>query len=185
MPPRSPKKPGHLLTSSALAKAFAVDLKTIHNWVDRDYLVATRTGGRHIRVRPADAAAFARAHDFGLPASLRAALRCVVVLDAKPTWVDKIRPTLGDAYDVVSFTDPIDALVHTASELPDVFVLDTAGLGTPLAKIADALHGQARTRGIRIVEYSAESGPTRKGVVRVGKPNLAELAAALAETPAD
>jgi excisionase family DNA binding protein len=54
-----------LLTAPEVAKIVAVDLKTIHNWVNRGSLKAFRTPGRHLRIRRGDVLGFLR--EFGYP----------------------------------------------------------------------------------------------------------------------
>ena len=63
-----------LLTASDLATLCEVDLKTIHNWVDRGRIAHFRTPGRHLRFRAADVADFLRA--YGDPATARELITC-------------------------------------------------------------------------------------------------------------
>jgi excisionase family DNA binding protein len=41
-----------MFTSRQVARWCGVDLKTIHNWVDKKQLKAGRTPGRHLRIAP-------------------------------------------------------------------------------------------------------------------------------------
>lgn len=43
-----------LFTASQVAGWAYVDLKTIHNWVDKGHVTAGRTPGRHLRFKPED-----------------------------------------------------------------------------------------------------------------------------------
>ncbi|MEO7329487.1 MAG: helix-turn-helix domain-containing protein [Minicystis sp.] len=60
-----------LLTASDLATLCEVDLKTIHNWVDRGRISHFRTPGRHLRFRAADVADFLRTWGYAVPRDLR------------------------------------------------------------------------------------------------------------------
>lgn len=60
-----------LLTASDLATLCEVDLKTIHNWVDRGRISHFRTPGRHLRFRAADVADFLRTWGYAVPRELR------------------------------------------------------------------------------------------------------------------
>src|SRR6202012_3177766 len=60
-----------LLTASDLAALCEVDLKTIHNWVDRGRIAHFRTPGRHLRFRAADVAEFLRAWGYTVPRERR------------------------------------------------------------------------------------------------------------------
>lgn len=59
-----------LLTASNLATLCEVDLKTIHNWVDRGRISHFRTPGRHLRFRAADVADFLRTWGYSVPREL-------------------------------------------------------------------------------------------------------------------
>lgn len=73
-----------LLTASDLAALCEVDLKTIHNWVDRGRIAHFRTPGRHLRFRAADVAEFLRAWGYSVPRELaRLSSRSVLVVGTK------------------------------------------------------------------------------------------------------
>jgi excisionase family DNA binding protein len=86
-----------LLTASDLATLCEVDLKTIHNWVDRGRIAHFRTPGRHLRFRAADVADFLRAWGYSVPRDLaRASSRTMLVLGTKET-VALVARALGEA----------------------------------------------------------------------------------------
>ncbi len=75
-----------LLTASDLAALCEVDLKTIHNWVDRGRIPHFRTPGRHLRFRAADVAEFLRAWGYSVPRELaRASARTILVVGTNET----------------------------------------------------------------------------------------------------
>src|SRR4029453_8151393 len=75
-----------LLTASDLATLCEVDLKTIHNWVDRGRIPHFRTPGRHLRFRAADVAEFLRAWGYSVPRELaRATSKSILVVGTKDT----------------------------------------------------------------------------------------------------
>src|SRR6185503_5131544 len=85
-----------LLTASDLATLCEVDLKTIHNWVDRGRISHFRTPGRHLRFRAADVADFLRAWGYSVPRELaRASSRTLLVLGTKET-VALVTRALGE-----------------------------------------------------------------------------------------
>jgi excisionase family DNA binding protein len=61
-----------LYVASELADLCKVDLKTIHNWVDKGHLAAFRTPGRHLRFKAADVLAFMTKFGYPVPAALTA-----------------------------------------------------------------------------------------------------------------
>src|SRR4051812_34792689 len=86
-----------LLTASDLATLCEVDLKTIHNWVDRGRIAHFRTPGRHLRFRAADVADFLRAWGYSVPRELaKASSRTLMVIGSKET-VALVTRALGDS----------------------------------------------------------------------------------------
>lgn len=69
-----------LFTASDLATMCEVDLKTIHNWVDRGRISHFRTPGRHLRFRAADVVDFLRTWGYDVPRALRAETTRVVLV---------------------------------------------------------------------------------------------------------
>ncbi len=59
-----------LLHASDLANLFQVDLKTIHNWVEKGQLKGFRTPGRHLRFNRPEVAAVMKKLGYPLPAWL-------------------------------------------------------------------------------------------------------------------
>ena len=65
----SARAAGHL-TPSDLAVFCGVDIKTIHNWVDKGDLVGWRTPGRHLRFGRDETRAFLERFGYPIPAEL-------------------------------------------------------------------------------------------------------------------
>lgn len=63
-----------LYVASELADLCKVDLKTIHNWVDKGHLAAFRTPGRHLRFKAADVLAFMTKFGYPVPTALAASV---------------------------------------------------------------------------------------------------------------
>jgi excisionase family DNA binding protein len=113
-----------LLTASDLASLCEVDLKTIHNWVDRGRIPHFRTPGRHLRFRAADVAEFLRAWGYSVPRELaRGSARTVLVVGSKDT-VSYVGRALGDSLPLRHAAHPYDALVFAGSDPADVYVID-------------------------------------------------------------
>lgn len=113
-----------LLTASDLAGLCEVDLKTIHNWVDRGRIAHFRTPGRHLRFRAADVAEFLRAWGYTVPRELaRASSRTVLAIGSKET-VSHVNRALGDGLPVRHAAHPYDALVFAGSDPADIYVVD-------------------------------------------------------------
>lgn len=113
-----------LLTASDLATLCEVDLKTIHNWVDRGRIAHFRTPGRHLRFRAADVAEFLRAWGYTVPRELaKAGTRAVLVVGSKDTLAQAGR-ALGESLPVRHAAHPYDALVFAGAEPVDVYIIE-------------------------------------------------------------
>src|SRR5512144_1179365 len=111
-----------LLTASDLAALCEVDLKTIHNWVDRGRIAHFRTPGRHLRFRAADVAEFLRAWGYTVPRELaKASSRTVLVVGSRDAAAH-VQRSLGEALPVRHAAHPYDALVLAGADPADVYV---------------------------------------------------------------
>jgi len=131
-----------LLTASDLAALCEVDLKTIHNWVDRGRIAHFRTPGRHLRFRAAEVAEFLRAWGYTVPRELaRASARTVLVVGSKDTLAHVSR-VLGDATPIRDAKHPYDALVLAGADPADVFIVDTRATASDVdvVHLLEALH---------------------------------------------
>jgi excisionase family DNA binding protein len=139
-----------LLSATQVARYCGVDLKTIHNWVNKGKIACHRTAGRHLRFRPLDVVGFLRAYEMGLPDSLRNARLHVVVVDPDAETLAAVRRGLSRRFEVVVCSHVVDALLAAATLLPDVLV---AGDVSPLdaATIASRLRENDSTRHVRVV----------------------------------
>ncbi|MFO0758834.1 MAG: helix-turn-helix domain-containing protein [Byssovorax sp.] len=84
-----------LFTASDLATMCEVDLKTIHNWVDRGRITHFRTPGRHLRFRAADVVEFLRTWGYDVPRELKAETTRVVMVVGPPEIVTLAGKVLG------------------------------------------------------------------------------------------
>jgi excisionase family DNA binding protein len=132
-----------LLTASDLASLCEVDLKTIHNWVDRGRIPHFRTPGRHLRFRAADVAEFLRTWGYAVPRELaKASSRSTLVIGTKETQGLVVR-TIGEGTVPLRLaTHPYDALVLAGIEPPDVYVADVKAIAADIDVIGmlEALH---------------------------------------------
>lgn len=142
---------GRHLSATQVARMCAVDLKTIHNWVDRGKLAAMRTEGRHLRFWPIDVADFLRAYELGVPEALAQLRLRVVVLDRDEGALASARRALGRRFEVTAVGAVVEGLVAVATLRPDVLVLgDVAPLDPP--SISAGLASAGATRHVRVLE---------------------------------
>jgi excisionase family DNA binding protein len=115
---------GRLLTASDLATLCEVDLKTIHNWVDRGRIAHFRTPGRHLRFRAVDAAEFLRACGFTIPRELERASSPTTLVVGNEETAAHVRRAVGERLRVRHATHAYDALVLAGWLPADVYVMD-------------------------------------------------------------
>lgn len=133
-----------LLTASDLATMCEVDLKTIHNWVDRGRIPHFRTPGRHLRFRAPDVAEFLRTWGYSVPRSLaRQSTRGALVLASAATF-ERVAQSAPDGLQLRHATDPYDALVYAGAEPADAFVIELDVIGAEIsARWFEAVHRAA------------------------------------------
>ena len=157
-----------LLTASDLAALCEVDLKTIHNWVDRGRIAHFRTPGRHLRFRAADVAEFLRAWGYTVPRELaRSTTRSVVVVGSKDTMGHVSRALEG--VPVRHIAHPYDALVYAGADPADVHIIDVAAISgeVDVNRMLDALHRACPQATIIALADEFPSAPAF--VTRVGR----------------
>jgi excisionase family DNA binding protein len=115
---------GRLVTASELATLCEVDLKTIHNWVDRGRIAHFRTPGRHLRFRAADVADFLRRWGYTVPREIaRASSRTVLVVGTGEAAAH-VSGAVGEMLRVRHAPHAYDALVLAGWVPADVYVVD-------------------------------------------------------------
>jgi excisionase family DNA binding protein len=184
-----------LLTASDLAALCEVDLKTIHNWVDRGRIAHFRTPGRHLRFRAADVAEFLRAWGYSVPRELsRATARTILVAGSKESLAAVTR-ALGEGAapppGQPSASQPVrlaahayDALIFAGSDPADVYVIDVRAVAeeTDPTALLEALHrASAQATFVALADEPVSLPPF---ATRVGRGDTAGLKKLLAPEPA-
>jgi excisionase family DNA binding protein len=174
-----------LLTASDLAALCEVDLKTIHNWVDRGRIPHFRTPGRHLRFRAADVAEFLRAWGYSVPRELaRLSSRVVMVVGNKDTGAHVTR-ALGEGPTIRHAKHPYDALILAGAEPADAFVVDVRAIAGEIEvnPMLDAIHRACpQATFVALVEDAA--APVPSFATRIGRNDAAALQTLLAPEPA-
>jgi excisionase family DNA binding protein len=169
-----------LLTASDLAALCEVDLKTIHNWVDRGRIAHFRTPGRHLRFRAADVADFLRAWGYTVPRELsRATARAVMVVGSKESAAHVGR-ALGEGVPVRHAVHPYDALVFAGADPADVYVVDLREVARDVDTDAmlEALHRSSAQATFVVLSDDAAGVPAF--ATRIGRSDTVALKALLA-----
>lgn len=147
-----PRGSGQFLGSSDLAALCKVDLKTIHNWVNRGVLACFRTPGRHLRFRPRDVAQFLRGCGFAVPRDLAAAEARPLVVIGSAKMLSLTTAALGDDDCAPRRLDPYDALILAAAAPTGLYVVEADALPPPmkLREMVEAL-GRASPHSTLVV----------------------------------
>jgi excisionase family DNA binding protein len=153
--------PTELFTASELAKFCHVDLKTIHNWVEKGEIRHFRTPGRHLRFRRVDILEFLHKYGYPVPEPLRGAKPRVAVLDPDPAVLAAVRRALGRRFEVSTFADPFEALIGIGAARPDALVLDLALPGVDALQFVHRLKTIETAASIRVIIYSAQDAQRR------------------------
>ena len=144
------------LTAVQVARYCGVDLKTIHNWVNKGKIPFRRTAGRHLRFRPLDVVDFLRAYGMDLPDALRHVRLHVVVVDPDVETLAAVRRPISRRFEIAICPHVIDGLLAVAMHLPDVLVVgDVSPLDFPT--IAARLHENEETGHVRVVPLGEHS----------------------------
>jgi excisionase family DNA binding protein len=174
-----------LLTASDLASLCQVDLKTIHNWVDRGRIAHFRTPGRHLRFRAADVAEFLRTWGYTVPRELaRASAKSVAFVGSEEAYaiVSKALPNAGMKH----LPHAYDALVLGGADPPDVYIFDVASVGNEVDvnRVLEVLHRACPQVGL--VALCDELPGMPSFVTRLARSEAATLAPSLVtERPPD
>ena len=156
-----------LFTASQIARFCQVDLKTIHNWADRGRIPHFRTPGRHLRFRKPHVLDFLRKYGYPIPDELEPERpRVALLVDGYPAKDELVR-SLGTAFDVIDYADPLVGLVRRGEQPPDAIVL-AARIGRLTgAEVIDALRRGGNTSHVRAVMLASEESD-RQAALHVG-----------------
>lgn len=157
---------GLLLSASDLARYCQVDLKTVHNWVERGLVRHFRTPGRHIRVRRQDAVDFLRRYGYPLPQELSADRATVVVSLGDAASLGPVKRSLGRRFDLVHCRDPVDALVALGEIHPAALLLDLDVEGVDGEHVIGRLRHLENTRHVVVVAVSTHEERRTAAVAR-------------------
>jgi CheY-like chemotaxis protein len=161
------RKSRDLFTASQIARFCQVDLKTIHNWADRDQIPHFRTPGRHLRFRRPHVLDFLRKYGYPIPDELDAERPRVGLLIEKAGSKREIVAELRKTFDLVDYPDPVAALLQIGEQPPDAIVL-AANVGRLSgAEIIAALKLGSHTRHVRAVLLD-DDGSAKEAALQAG-----------------
>jgi excisionase family DNA binding protein len=141
-------------TATDVADFCRVDLKTIHNWVARGVLPASRTPGRHLRFHGADVADFLRGQGFPVPVSIRRAQVAVACAEADPSMRARLERALAPRFSLSAFADALEMLLSFEERTPEAIVLGAPLRHVDLEVCVQRLRAHPRTAHVRLVVFA-------------------------------
>lgn len=134
------------LTAGDVSRSLKVDLKTVHNWVQRGLLHGSRTPGGHLRFLRTEVIRFLRQRGRTVPGELAVEVPVVVSVGVP-----------GGTAEVEQEEGVFDALLQFATRPCDVIVIGLDQFEPVRAReLAVALTRQPVTQGIALIGVSAD-----------------------------
>jgi excisionase family DNA binding protein len=133
-----------LLTASDVAELCEVDLKTIHNWVERGCIPHFRTPGRHLRFQAVDVAKFLREWGYAIPKRFYMQVAQALVVVGGKEAAAQVARVAGPTAAVHTVDDLYAALLHIGCEPTSAVVIDAAVVKDQAEMIESALAAIAR-----------------------------------------
>jgi excisionase family DNA binding protein len=152
--PIAPREP--IFVASQVATIWGVDLKTVHNWVDRGDIEAFRTPGRHLRFRRRALLHLLRRYDKAIPEGLAPARPRAMFVAPEGSALASIAQSFAPRFDVTVQHDPVRALADvglgcSGANLLDVVVVEFPREGVDDTRWVAALGRHPDTRYTRLV----------------------------------
>jgi hypothetical protein len=157
--PIAPREP--IFVASQVANIWDVDLKTVHNWVERGDIEAFCTPGRHLRFRRRSLLHFLRRYNMAIPEEIAPHRPRIIVVDPDNRSAKQLVDSLSDLFDVSVLTDPVSALAEIGTQCAGANLVDAVVAAFPAEGIDDrrwiqALVRHPDTRYSRVVVVSME-----------------------------
>lgn len=157
------------LTAGDLARWLSVDLKTIHNWVRRGYLVGRRTTGGHRRFYRTEVIRFLRQAGWYVPSELREpAPRVALVGDLEVPPRSTSRKLRAVRLALKRLGNPFQAILQIADGEFEIVILSLGAYLEPFVEdFVRALRKHQLTQGVVPIGVSP-SKPIRRAFVNLG-----------------
>lgn len=149
------EQPPRLLRLAQVAQMLQVHPKTVYYWVRTGRLNALTSPGGLLRVRAEDARALCQSAGMPIPAELATVKRRVHVVETdKAVSRALVRNLKAKGFDVRTFEDPYEALIATAKEPPELFIVDVSAPGIDGNRAIAALRRDDTTKRTRVIVWS-------------------------------
>ena len=119
-----------LFTAPEVAAFCKVDLKTIHNWVERGQIQFFRTPGRHLRFRRADVKEFLERFSYPIPAELKPRRPRLYLLEKEGEASSRLLRMLSTGFETAGFSSAMDLLLAAGAVPPDAVLVSREAAGS-------------------------------------------------------
>lgn len=164
IPPREP-----IYVASQVAHIWNVDLKTVHNWVEKGDIEAFSTPGRHLRFRRRSLLHFLRRYNMAIPPEIAPVRPRVSIIDTNVESARKLAGTLSTSFEVQVITDPTAALVDLGAQCAGANLIDALIVTLPATGLdserwirAVAKHDETRYTSVVALSRSESSDEARR-----------------------
>jgi excisionase family DNA binding protein len=147
-----------LLTASDVAALCEVDLKTIHNWVDRGCIPHFRTPGRHLRFQAVDVASFLREWGYAIPRKFYAQIAQTVIVIGGKEAETVVTRAAGQSASIRSVEDLYEAAIRVGAEPTSAIVVDGAILQSNLEAFERVVGAVKRAFQIPVLVLGEDHG---------------------------
>ncbi|MGZ6083375.1 MAG: response regulator [Polyangiales bacterium] len=149
------EQPPRLLRLAQVAAMLQVHPKTVYYWVRTGRLNALTSPGGLLRVRAEDARALCQSAGMPIPAELATVKRRVHVVESDKTVARAlVRNLKAKGFDVRTYEDPYEALIATAKEPPELFIVDVRAPGIEANRAIAALRRDDTLKRTRVIVWS-------------------------------
>ena len=162
--PMAPREP--IFVASQVASLWGVDLKTVHGWVESGDVEAFRTPGGHLRFRRRALLDLLRRFHMPIPTSLGPRRPMVLAVVPDAATVAELALSLGDAFDLISRVDPMEALAEIGTLSAGAGMLDAVVVALPVPGLDDqrwirAVRSHPDTKYGRVVVLGGDAAQQR------------------------
>lgn len=160
IPPREP-----IYVASQVAHIWNVDLKTVHNWVEKGDIEAFSTPGRHLRFRRRSLLHFLRRYNMAIPPEIAPVRPRVSIVDSRVDDARKLAGLLSTSFEVQVITDPTVALVDIGAQCAGANLIDAVIVTLPSSGVdgerwIQAIARHEDTRFTSVVAFSRGASDT-------------------------
>ena len=155
-----------VFTTFEAAKLCSANITSIKNWIEQGEIEAFRTPGGHYRIERQSLAAFLDKHN--MPNPLARSTKGVLAIHSNVSLMSRIAGSLGDGYDMVTTSDPVEGLIRLGHMKPRAVVVDASIEGADPILICRSVSAKQELGQVDVVVCEIEDEHTASKVREAG-----------------